>query len=141
MKLFIKQGLPENELTMILVTPENRNLLDWEEDHEFRYKGTMYDIVKIKTVCETSTIYYCIKDNEETKLFAQLDEEVDKRMNADRNGSDSLKNLFKLLSNVYYSQQNTIWISFQAEFVIVLKYFNHYFSPSPDISSPPPKFG
>lgn len=41
--------------------------LQWEEDHEFSYNGTMYDVIEKKTIGEKLYIR-CISDGTETSL-------------------------------------------------------------------------
>lgn len=138
-KQHIKQGVPENELTLITVTPENESQLEWEHKKEFRYKGTMYDVVKKEIIDETTIIYYCITDKQETTLFANLDEQVKKNMDTKNEGNSPVKNLLKLLSNIYSKPQKNVWILFPTNMAINYEYSYHYSSPALDITSPPPK--
>ena len=140
-KQHIKKGIPENELTQIIVTPENKNQLNWEHEKEFRYKSEMYDVVKKEIIDGTTILYYCIADNQETTLFANLDEQVKKNMNTKNNGNNPVKNLFKLLSNIYSLPQKYVWILFETNTANTYEYSYYYTSPLLDIASPPPKMG
>lgn len=45
-------------------------------DREFRYKGRMYDVARSEQHGDT-TWYYCIFDEKETELYAELDDLID----------------------------------------------------------------
>lgn len=81
MKSRIKRNVPEQELTAIRIEAGNESALDWEkEDKEFEYKGNLFDVVRKESV-KGATIYYCINDAQEEKLFDDLDEHVRRHMN------------------------------------------------------------
>ncbi len=71
--------------------------LDWEEDHEFRYNGTLYDVIEKKSV-DGKLYIRCISDERETTLVNSY-----KGMLKDDFGNDShkmpspLKKLFSAL--------------------------------------------
>lgn len=138
-KHLIKLGVPDNQLVHISISPKNENQLEWMHSKEFRYKGTMYDIVKTELINDTTTLYHCVTDQQETKLFANLDEHVKKNMNSKNNGSNPIKNLFKFLSTLYSQSQNQTWPSCQLKEVAKCQFSYFYSSPSLDITSPPPK--
>lgn len=45
--------------------------LHWEDDHEFEYRGHMYDVVKTEAAGDTIR-YWCWPDDEETDLNQQI---------------------------------------------------------------------
>jgi hypothetical protein len=49
--------------------------LIWTERHEFRYRGQMYDIVKHEVRNDT-TYYTCIHDVRESKLYADVEQQI-----------------------------------------------------------------
>lgn len=138
-KQYIKQGVPENELALITVTPENENQLDWKHKKEFRYKGTMYDVVRKEIINKTTIIYHCVTDTQETVLFAHLDEMVSKNMDPKNDQNSPVKNLLKQLSIPYYPPEKPYWSLFQIYTAIIYEYTFLYSSPSLNIISPPPK--
>ncbi|MCB0457505.1 MAG: hypothetical protein KDC91_07150 [Flavobacteriaceae bacterium] len=79
-KTAIKQGVPDNELTLIEVSGKNSELLTWKDKHEFWYQGALYDVVKIEETSKGTVKYHCINDTKETLLFANLDDLVKKSM-------------------------------------------------------------
>lgn len=96
-KTRIKQGVPIDELVRIEVTAHNAHELDWEHSREFRYRGTMYDVVRTQVVDAQTTVYYCVNDDQETELFAELDQLVQKSMEAEGKGRSKRTGPFKLL--------------------------------------------
>jgi hypothetical protein len=138
-KLLIKQGMPYQELVQISVTAGNQNQLDWEHKKEFRYKGTMYDVVKTEVINEDSTIYYCITDEQETMLFVNLEEEVRKNMDSKNKGGNPIKNLFELLSIINTPPTKQPQVFLKVKEVVEYKISDFYLSPALNITSPPPK--
>lgn len=102
MKRAIKAGVPEAELHRIAFAA-SRHLRDservqWMHEREFRLDGEMYDIVRSEQ-CGDSIIHHCIRDDEETALFARLDELVREESGsnpAERGKSASLQRLASL---------------------------------------------
>jgi len=136
----IKKDVPTEELTAIVLTQQNSNEFDWEHEREFRYKGVMYDVVKKEIVNKTTTLLFCVTDKQETILFAKLNEEANKNMESKNNGNNPLKNVFKLLSNIYLPVNKTLQYleknNIKAEFTT----FSFYYKiPFIAISNPPPE--
>lgn len=84
MKMKIKSGVPDAELTILRFSRDQADGLKWMEDHEFRYEGRMYDVVKT-TVDGEIVIYHCIHDEQESKLFSHLDNMVANELAKDKN--------------------------------------------------------
>jgi hypothetical protein len=134
----IKLGVPEDELARITVTSDNEHLLDWEHDKEFRYKGTMYDVVKKEVIDTNTVVYHCITDKQETKLFTNLDQQVRKEMETKNKGND-MKDLLNLLSISYSQPVKTTWSIQQKDLNTTFRYTFYYTSPLLEITSPPPE--
>ena len=83
----IKLGVPQNELYLIRISPDNQHLIQWIHSKEFRYKGVMYDVVRKKTIDAKTIEFACINDEQEAKLFAHLDEEINKSNNNHSNAT------------------------------------------------------
>lgn len=78
----IKAGIPESEQVLLIIshaTQQNREVFQRIHSREFRYHGKMYDVIKREEKNGT-TWFYCIGDEQETRLFARLDEQVRKEM-------------------------------------------------------------
>ena len=68
----IKEGVPESELHVISFSKGYSP--DWvKPDKEFRLNGRMYDVVRTEEDLSKTT-YYCVDDQQETKLFTSLDQ-------------------------------------------------------------------
>lgn len=93
-KAEIKNGVNEKELFTFTVTDIYLGNAVWiKPGKEFKLNGTLYDIVR-KEYKNGITYYKCINDKQETKLFADLDRTIQKRMNED-SGDDYVKNMVK----------------------------------------------
>lgn len=72
-KTRIKSGVPQKELHVLNITDENAQEFHWVNDHELRYNGSMYDVVRAENH-PSERILWCIEDREEEALFVQLDQ-------------------------------------------------------------------
>jgi hypothetical protein len=77
MKAMLKSSLNKELLTVIVIKSTEEDQLNWKEDHEFYYKKNLYDIVRSVKI-GSSTVYYCINDEQEETLFSELDEMIAK---------------------------------------------------------------
>ncbi|MBE0644139.1 MAG: hypothetical protein IH600_08670 [Bacteroidetes bacterium] len=77
MKRAIRAGLPDEDLVAFVVQADGNlaggEALEWEDAHEFRYRGVMYDVARSRAV-EGGTLYLCVRDDAETAVYAQLDD-------------------------------------------------------------------
>lgn len=75
----IRQRVPEEQLEVFAIPMAEELLPDGPfqrvHEREFWYHGHLYDIVRSEKQHDT-TIYYCINDIAEQKLFTRLDEHV-----------------------------------------------------------------
>jgi hypothetical protein len=94
----LKESAPESDL--ILLTFHTSSLkqgkypLRWIEDHEFRYAGAMYDIVRSHSSGD-STQFLCFNDTLEEALFADLDSHVQRGMSNHSAWLDAVMDLFE----------------------------------------------
>lgn len=95
----IKRGVRDEDLFSIEVNAQNEHEFVWIKNHEFRYQGRLYDVVKTEP-CNQGKIYWCINDIQEQQLFSHLDEWVKKRSDKDNAGKSVASKLFKFL--LYY---------------------------------------
>lgn len=82
-KARIKQRVPAGDLVLISITPATASSLQWIKSFEFRYRGGLYDIVRVEQRADT-TRFFCINDLQEESLFAGLDEHVRRQMESDQ---------------------------------------------------------
>lgn len=147
----IKKGVPEEELAHIIYKPSIKNQFEWKHKAEFRYNGTMYDIVRTEFVNDSTQIFHCVNDSQETVLFADLEKLLEEELAVhfpSKNGKKnppSAKTLHKTLAKYVADNQitflDTDWITTSSKTNTALcHYFNHYHSLHLDIHSPPPKY-
>ncbi len=74
----IIQSNPANFTILKIDDVENDKEFRWVHKKEFRYKGSMYDIVRMKKNGNT-TVFICIHDTRESKLFAGLQRETENK--------------------------------------------------------------
>ena len=76
MKRLIRAGLPEEKLRRFEFDADGRLVdgerVEWIEPHEFRHRGVMYDIARTQHE-DGRTVHYCVRDDAETAVYAQLD--------------------------------------------------------------------
>lgn len=99
-KATILAGVDRGELVLHkFLKSEVDDLVDWDHEREFKYKGQSYDVVEVENHGD-SIYYYTWWDKVETKLNNQLDELVANAMADDperRNNGEELVRLFKSL--------------------------------------------
>lgn len=105
----IKAGVPEQELVLLKI-PRNleeqpSQLFQRIHSGEFRYQGKMYDIVRQQEHGDT-TWYYCVSDEKETVLFANLDELVNRESNQNPQRKQQSEELQRLLNTLFIVQYN-----------------------------------
>lgn len=135
----IKAQVPENELVAIIFTPENADSFHWIHSREFRYNGTMYDIVSSKVLDKNITEYYCITDHQETLLFRNLGKYVNFSMNSNAANSRALNLLSLFLCSLYYENDTSPILYFSSS-IIEWKFNTVYYeSPFVGLNLPPPE--
>jgi hypothetical protein len=130
----IISSLPEKELTLVKITASDEEKLTWMEDgKEFRYNGSMYDIVKIKRNSGV-TYYYCFCDVNESKLLINLDKLVKNQTdNSPSKTTQKKQDITYLFQSILFPQDlPTIP-------VLYLDCPSSYKSIISDILSPPPR--
>jgi hypothetical protein len=104
----IKAGVPEAELVLLKIPRKLEEKINpvFQRIHEreFRYCGSMYDIVRQETRGDT-TWYYCVSDEKETLLFANLDEMARKEMNQNPQRREQNEKLQRLLDSWFFSHR------------------------------------
>lgn len=80
-KLIIKNGVPEDQRIRFYADEleADKSNLTWIHEHEFRYNGEMYDILKREYI-NGELVYVCIHDVKESGLFRNLEELIDRQM-------------------------------------------------------------
>lgn len=137
----IKLDLPIQELTSITFDNSKIDSIQWvEKNEEFYYNNKLYDVVKTEGTNQTTT-FYCLSDEKEEALFANLDEHVKTHIasNDNKNNSTS-KKLIDHVVKIYFTQSfdfhfntSTLQNNFS---ILELNYRSEY----SETNSPPPEF-
>ncbi len=99
-------GIPKEQLKLIVTTPATATLLDWEHSKEFELKGEMYDVVYTQTNGDT-TRYWCWADHKESSLNKELTQLLDKAM-SNRSKKDKKRPLLSFFKSLYSDISETI---------------------------------
>ncbi len=138
----IKLGLPIQELVAITFDNSKIENIQWvEKNEEFYYNDILYDVVKIDETNPIATIFYCISDEKEEALFANLDNHIKAHVASNENKSNSAsKKLIDHIVKIYFTQPFDFYFytaTLQNKFPILkLNYRSEY----SEINSPPPEF-
>lgn len=109
---------------------------EWKDDRkEFRYKGSMYDVIETEVTGDVLRIR-CIDDKKESALLKKM-EELGK---SERGTKDSLIPMLQLLSLLLFDQHNHEETTGTQSPLHHIDYYRESLTPSViDINSPPPK--
>lgn len=139
-KQMLKASFPVHDLTTFAFQNEglanDRYPLQWVDDHEFRYSGKMYDIVR-SHISGDSTYFTCINDTQEEQLFEHLDNQVQRNM-AD-SGQPSKLDAFKDVFKDSLARFHPLFARLVAEASVVPAFYNGYISIEPDTPFLPPR--
>ena len=130
----------KKDLTTFSFTTAEAENLDWQNPHEFLYKGKMYDVVE-KTEKNGSIIYSCWLDKEETKLNNQLNSLLDDFLANNEPLQKSKQNLLSIFKKLF---NNTPSLFDWQQISLLITNFSDkamlYSSLNLSPPSPPPKF-
>ncbi|MBO0359539.1 hypothetical protein J0X19_16385 [Hymenobacter sp. BT186] len=97
-------ALPDEALVRIVVArqPEKAApLIHWQEEHEFSYRGQLYDVVRQRATPDSVT-YFCWHDHDEEKLLAGLTKHVREYAHPAAGARKSAKKAFSFLFKLTY---------------------------------------
>ncbi len=92
--------VPESQLVRFsFFTPQveqRESPLQWIEENEFRYRGGLYDVARMFSSGD-STIILALRDDQEERLFADLDKHVSRHMGTSTEQArlDAFQEVFK----------------------------------------------
>jgi hypothetical protein len=73
------QSFKKSELTCIVIDAENSDKITWESlVKEFRFEDKFYDVV-FTEIKGNQTYYYCLNDEDETRLELKINQLLDKQ--------------------------------------------------------------
>jgi hypothetical protein len=82
MRNFLQGRKSHKDVVQLSLSKEESDDLFWENDHEFRYKGEMYDVIE-KKANGNKVLIRCVSDKKETGLLNEY------QRNNKRNSSNS----------------------------------------------------
>lgn len=142
MKAKIKNGIADDQLVLLKILKTAKDDFPrswkWIDEHEFRYEGDMYDIVRKQEKGDT-VWYYCIPDEKESRLFANLDELINDSMSKAPERKKQNERLQRLFSHYYlqkYPDLSLLSQETEIEFSDYLFRLNSWICAPP---LPPPK--
>ena len=135
----IQGGGRKDELCAIRVDEENDADVWWLEEGEFFYRGAMYDVVRKRVISEKETIYYCINDVLEKKLYENIDALAGKHPPGSKHLGDIAKKLVNFLASLYFLEKESFvfrsTFTYAAGWFLTIDYASVFLS----LSSPPPR--
>lgn len=112
--------------------------LEWENKHEFQYKGKMYDIVSQEIIGNKIT-YYCWLDKEETALNAKLDNLLELALSGNQSKKSKEYQLEIFLKSMIYQITVVTSNNFKTSKDIDICYIDSFDNIYLNVSSPPPE--
>lgn len=135
----IRAGLPEDNLVLIKIfTHQPPKDFVRVESHEFRYQGGSYDIVREEIIGD-STYFYCVYDERETALYANMDQHILDEMSHNPERQKQRAQLLENIPKFYFVKQNEkrlFLIKFGSSQMDLMLPLHSQFSPQ--TSTPPP---
>jgi len=113
LKKLSKEAVPLNQLIYFQFSDKEIQNLTWTKKNEFKKDGHFYDVVWKKNLANGLVEFQCVSDDQETVLFAKLDQYVSANL-ANSNPDKPLKNWSKLVFGVYLPSQFDIQPIFQS---------------------------
>ena len=139
MKMIIKAGVPEDELTLIYHTEANAHEFKWVHSREFNYQDIMYDVVHEESIEPGIRLLHCVTDHQETTLFVNLNRMV--KQTAQNHPAAKKANAFLniYLSGLYFNE-DAKHANFRTSSIIVWPEPGEgYKQPAANTFSPPPR--
>jgi hypothetical protein len=125
----------EDELEIISVSDNHKQIYWEEEGKEFSLNGQMYDVVK-RVIVSGKVMLYCINDKKERQLVDDYNSITKHNSSSDKKGKNTIDNSFNLF--VYYDEKNS-----DQYFILAANKFHSFVShlteSIDDNISPPPK--
>ena len=128
----IQEGLKDENLALVIVPLNDQSGISWiEQGKEFRFKGEMYDVVRIE-IRNQDKYFFCIKDIKEKQLISIYYKNHNSKKEADKK--------IKLAFNFqYFTQQFSLKTVVSKSELDFPEMDILYKSNLSDIHSPPPE--
>lgn len=110
----------------------------WKHSREFKFNGSMYDIVE-RIDSADSVHFYCFLDKKENKLKADFNKHFEHNKGDQKNNSKGRTIAAQQLTDLFHSQlTSTEPVCFRQKYSSYLE--TTYQGNEPEIPSPPPKY-
>lgn len=104
-KRIIERTIGEDQFIKLSFTKKKiRNMLTWENEHEFEFQGNMYDVVKTNTYAD-SVVYICWLDKKETKLNSKLVYLLNSKLISNSTSTKNQIQVFSIFKILYFDQK------------------------------------
>lgn len=136
----LKLNLHSTELTAIEFSSEEIGSIHWlEKGKEFMYNNQMFDIVKSNKNANSIT-FYCINDKQEKRLFQNLEEQILKQIEQNKNSkSNSSKKGADNIIKTYFFETLSFSVIPKISTAKFNPYNEQYSSVVTEITTPPPR--
>jgi hypothetical protein len=129
----IKAGLRAEDITLITIPLHDESEIRWiKPDKEFKYKGELFDVVRIK-IKDQKKLLYCFNDKKEKQLITSFHRQQQQKKKSD----DKIR---KVLNQLFYPPDSGQIIFYKPSDFCFAPIIFYYQSNFPDILSPPPNF-
>lgn len=138
-KMKIKAGVPENELTLFYYNEANKHEFDWKHSREFNHHGVMYDVVREEIAAQGIRILHCVTDHQETLLFGNLKILVSQQQKNHPATKKANILLGMFLSGLFFTNGTHTFNYLTCNELSWPDIIEDYIQPSSKILSPPPR--
>ncbi len=139
-KHILKHSVPQEDLVLISISDADESQLIWTKPNkEFRFQGEMYDIVDIIKK-GNKTLYRCLHDFKESKLFAHLDVHINNYIAHNAEQQNKAKSFFNVMAKLFFFQSEESQIVGKDPIEnVYYHYTENYKSVTIDLLNPPPE--
>ena len=139
-RLNLSSFVGNDNLVALSFSKEDIKTLKWKDNHEFEYKGQMYDIVESNIVGETIH-YKCFHDTKETSLNKKIEQLIARITGSNPQKNENQERLISFIKIQYLPTKELMNVaktfSINKKFFIYNEFsFNEFYNPPP---APPPK--
>ena len=135
----IKMKLNDSELQTIVFNKSELSTINWVKiDKEFIHHDELFDVVKSSETATTIT-YYCINDEQEKQLFANLDEHINKHISQNKSTKKNTLKLFDDKNKISQDLNSLVHSNLGEIIVRIWSYTKNSKSIVLDKNIPPPR--
>lgn len=138
-KRIIKAGLKEEEMTSFRFSSNEYAGINLQNKKEFKHQNNLYDVVRTENIGQDSILVYCINDEKETELFANLAAHMEQSSDIQATGKPISKVIMKLIKieGLLIKEENCVL--FTALEIPYIKYNSRIVTQIFTVSTPPPE--